>query len=227
MEGFWYYAVENKPIGPLTFVQLTVTLSGLSNPRSVLLWHASFDRWREAREVPEILKIMPDLARPPPLQAELLVQAPTDYRTERDPKNNELQKTGWRKTAGTVLSVVVFAISFGVVREFGRSGTSPKLDLAEAISGPAKEAFTKAGMESCLRKQESAPDNKTLRLSRETLVSYCSCFLDALASSTTFGDLNNSSKDGIISAEMQAKIDKAAPPCWEDIQKKLLGASER
>ena len=227
MEGFWYYAIENKPVGPLTFVQLTVALSGLPNPRGVLLWHASFDGWREARDVPEISTIMPDFAHPPPLQAEYIIQAPTDYRTERDPKNTELHRTGWRKSAGTLLSVVVFAISAGVVREFTRSATSPKLDLARTISGPTKDGFTKAGMESCLRKQESAPENKTLGLSRETLVSYCSCFIDALASSTTFSDLNNSPNDETISAEMQAKINKATPPCWEAIQRKLLGASGR
>jgi hypothetical protein len=225
MEGFWYYAIENKPVGPLTFAQLTVALSGLSEPRSVLLWNASFDSWREARDVPEILAIMPDLTHPPPLQAEFLEQPWTG--TERDLKKGGPQKTGWRKTAGTALSVVIFGISFGVVREFTRSTTGPKPDLKSPISGPARGAFTKAGMESCLKKQESSPENKALRLSRETLVSYCSCYVDALANSTTFGDLNNYPNDGTIPPEMQEKINKASPPCWEGLQRKLMGASER
>jgi GYF domain 2 len=225
MEGFWYYAIENKPVGPLTFTQLTVALSGLSEPRHALLWHPSFDAWREARDVPEVLVILPDLAHPPPLQATLPLQA--DYGTKPDPKKSEPPKTGWRKAAGTALSVVIFAISFGAVREFTRSATSPKPDFASPISGSTKEAFTKSGMEACLKKQESDPDTKALRLSRETLVSYCSCFVDALANSTTFGDLNSNPKAGTISPDMQAKINKASPPCWEDIQRKLMGASER
>src|SRR6516225_4005582 len=113
MEGFWYYAVEDKPVGPLTFAQLTLSLSGMPDPRRALLWHASFDGWREAPNVPEILAIMPDLAYQPPIQVESLIK------TERrqNPKNNAAQKTSWRKTAGTALSVVIFAICFGVVRE--------------------------------------------------------------------------------------------------------------
>jgi hypothetical protein len=38
MEGFWYYAIDSKQIGPLTFAQLTASLSGLSNSRRALLW---------------------------------------------------------------------------------------------------------------------------------------------------------------------------------------------
>jgi hypothetical protein len=210
MEGYWYYAVESKPVGPLTFVQLTVALSGLTDPRGVLLWHASFDGWREARHVPEILAIMPGLALPPPLQAELSAQ-PKISETEPAPKKSERQKTGWRKTTGTVLSVVIIGISFNAAREFTRSASGPKLDLASNISGPAKEAFTKAAMETCLKKQDSDPDSKALRLSRATLASYCSCFVDGLAGSTTFGDLNNYPKDGTIPSEMQAKIHGTEP----------------
>jgi GYF domain 2 len=225
MEGFWYYAVENERVGPLTLAQLTAALSGLSDGRNVLLWHASFDSWRAARDVPEIAAIMPYLVLPPPLQGESRTQPRTEYRPELE-KSSQPQ-TSWRKTAGTVFSVVVFGISFGVVREYARSATSPKPDLASLISGPAREAFAKAATESCLKKQESDPDNKALRFSHDTLASYCSCFVDALANSTTFGDLESQPKDGTISSEMQAKINKASPPCFENLQRKLMGASGR
>jgi hypothetical protein len=225
MEGFWYYAIDSKQIGPLTFTQLTAALSGLSGSRRALLWHASFDGWRNAYEVPEIIAIMPDLAQPPLLETNLLVE-PRVYETRAtSPTNSESEKKSWRKTVGSLLSVVIVAISFGLVRELTRSATTAKLDPATPINGAAKEAFTKAAMESCLKKQESASENKNLRLTHETLVSYCSCFVDSLAISTTFGDLEKQPTNGTISAELQVKIDKASSPCFDNLQRKLMGVS--
>jgi hypothetical protein len=229
MEGFWYYANEDKSVGPLTFAQLIGSLSHLREPSRILVWHANFDNWREARDVPEILAVMPDLADLRPPQAELHVQPRTEYRAERSTSIAKARQGGWRKVAGTMLTIVVFAVSSGVVRNLMHSATGrAKPDLASPISGAGKEAFIKSGRESCLKKQESDPDNKALRLSRETLTSYCSCYMDALAGSITFGDLEHSPKDGgAIPPEMQAKIDKASSPCWESLQRRLLGVSER
>lgn len=226
MEGNWYYTVEGKPVGPVSFVQLTVALSGMRDPNSALVWHASLDRWKAAREISEILAIMPDLARQKPPQTELRIEPQRDYVSGRVDQKTEPRKSTWRKTAGTALSVTIFAISYAVVREVTRSSTAPTTDLTAPISGPAKEAFSKAATESCLKKQESDPENQALRLSRETLMSYCTCYVDALASSLTFGDLKNSPKDGSIAPEMQAKINRAGPPCYEDLQRKLMGAGK-
>jgi hypothetical protein len=225
VEGFWYYAIDSKQIGPLTFAQLTAALSGLANSRRALLWHASFDGWRNAYEVPELIAIMPDLARPPPLEANIRVDPQAHESRVTNSTNSIYEKKGWRKTVGSLLSVVIIGISFGLVREVTRSATTAKLDPTRPISGAAKETFTKAAMESCQKKQESAPENKNLRLTHESLVSYCSCFVDSLAISTTFGDLEKQPTNGTISAELQIKIDKASSPCFDSLQKKLMGVS--
>jgi hypothetical protein len=225
MEGFWYYAIDSKQIGPLTFAQLTASLSGLSNSRRALLWHASFDGWRNAYEVPELIAIMPDLAQPPPLEANIRVEPRAHEPGATSPTNSRSEKKNWRKTVGSLLSVVIVAISFGLAREVTRSATTAKLDPARPINGATREAFTKAAMESCLKKQESAPEAKTLRLTHETLASYCSCFVDSLANSTTFGDLDKQPTNGTISAEMQVKIDRASSPCSDNLQRKLMGVS--
>lgn len=225
MEGFWYYAIDGKQTGPLTFAQLTAALSGLSNSRRAMLWHASFDGWQNAHEVPELIAIMPDLARPPPLETKIRVEPRAREPEATSPANSRPEKKSWRKTVGSLLSVVIFAISFGLVREVTRSATTAPLDPARPINGATRGAFTKAAMESCLEKQESAPENKTLRLAHETLASYCSCFVDSLANSTTFGDLDKQPTNGTISAELQVKIDRASSPCYDSLQRKLMGVN--
>jgi hypothetical protein len=67
-----------------------------------------------------------------------------------------------------------------------------------------REAFVKEGSASCLKKLESSPEIMKA-LSRETLVNYCSCYMNALA------DL---AKDGTtIPTE---KVEKTASACWDD-----------
>jgi hypothetical protein len=225
MEGFWYYAIDGEQTGPLTFAQLTATLSGLPNSRRALLWHASFDGWRNAYEVSELVAVMPDLARPPPLETKIRVEPRTHETGAARPTNSSSEKKSWRKTAGSLFSVVIVAISFAVVREVSRSATTKQLDPARPINGATREAFTKAAMDSCLEKQENAPENKSLRLTHETLASYCSCFVDSLAGSTTYGDLDKQPTNGAISTELQVKIDRASSPCYDNLQRKLMGVS--
>jgi len=99
--------------------------------------------------------------------------------------------------------------------------------MAALISGKTREAFTDAAMSACLENQKNHPDNKPFQFSRETIAGYCSCYVDSLANLTTFGDLNNYQGDGKVAPELQKKVDKVSPPCWESTQRKLMGAGEK
>jgi uncharacterized membrane protein YhaH (DUF805 family) len=59
----WYYADQNKQVGPLDIQQLKATLLRLSNARDVLVWRPGFTDWRKAGDVPELSV---DASAPPP-----------------------------------------------------------------------------------------------------------------------------------------------------------------
>jgi hypothetical protein len=228
MEGIWYYAKENKQMGPLTFAELRSTLSRLPQANNVLVWHAGFDNWRQAQDVPEFRLFTPTNSTHSSQTGPEIFIEPRATESESVAREHESRPTTWRKIGGTLVTIVVFAISFNVARNLTNSGPNiAKPDKAAPISGKAREGFIKGGMETCLRKQESDADNKSLRLSRETLTGYCSCSMNALADSVTFGELENAPHDGTIPAEFQKKIDKVSSPCLEKMQRSLMGASER
>jgi hypothetical protein len=227
MEGFWYYANGDKPVGPLTFAELRSALTRLSQPHSVLVWHASFDNWRQAQNIPELRAIARNLAYPEPTKGELVIEPRPEYGSKSVEQKDQSRPASWRKVGGTLMTIVVFVTASTIARNLTRSVPNPaKPDIASPISGKLREGFFTAGMETCMKKRESEAVNKDLRLSR-ALMGYCSCYMDALADSMTYGDLEKSPRDGTISPEMQKKIDKASPPCLESMQRKLMGASDR
>jgi hypothetical protein len=228
MEGFWYYANGDKPVGPLTFAELRSALTRLSQPHSVLVWHASFDNWRQAQNIPEIRSIARNLPYPEPAKGELVIEPRPEYGSKSVEQKDQSHPATWRKVGGTLMTIVVFVTASTIVRTLTRSVPNPaKPDIASPISGKLREDFIMAGRETCMKKQESESVNKSLRLSREALMGYCSCYMDALADSMTYGDLDKAPRDGKISPEMQKKIDKASPPCWESLQRRLMGTSEK
>jgi GYF domain 2 len=63
MGGGWFYAQEGKAVGPLTFDALIAVVRKMPDARYVKVWHASFEDWQAAKDVPQISSIF----EPPPL----------------------------------------------------------------------------------------------------------------------------------------------------------------
>ena len=76
-----------------------------------------------------------------------------------------------------------------------------------------------------MQKQGNDPDTKALSISKDALTKYCSCYMNTLADSVTFGDLARFVKYGkpAIFPAFQKKIDSADSVCQESFQKSLLG----
>ena len=70
----WYYADQNRPVGPLTFEGLLAKLLTLSNAADALVWCDRFSGWRRAGGVSEI---KPHILVPPPLPGSVLAQPPS------------------------------------------------------------------------------------------------------------------------------------------------------
>jgi hypothetical protein len=215
MEGFWYYASENGSVGPLTIAELEAALSNLPTPHRALVWHSSLDSWREAEAVPDLLAVLPRSG------------AGSSLSDTGSPKgqapNNTQGRANRRTVGGGLVTTLVLVSALTIARNVTISGPTPaKPDMTSPISGAAREAFTKTGMDTCLRKQESDADTKALMLSREVLSGYCSCYMNELANKTIVGDLNNS-RDGTLSSEMKKRMEMASSTCWESLQKKLMG----
>jgi uncharacterized membrane protein YhaH (DUF805 family) len=64
MTDVWYYALNEKPVGPLSKTQLIDALSRTSRADNALVWRSDFLDWRKASELSELL---PYIAKPPPL----------------------------------------------------------------------------------------------------------------------------------------------------------------
>ena len=200
MNGFWYYANEGQPIGPLTLVELEAALFKLPERHKALVWRTDFETWQEARYVPALSAVVSNLSK--------VVKAG---------KSSSSQGRKW----GGGLVAVVIVTGLAAARHLPSSEPDPN----SPISGKGREAFVEEGSASCLKKQESDPEMKALSLSRATLVNYCSCYMNALADLTTFGELKNVHvpKGGTtIPTELKRKVEKASSTCLDDLKKKLM-----
>jgi len=68
MSDVWYYAVDDKAVGPLSLTDLTAIFSRHSNARDTLVWRAGFERWQKAGTVSELAACV---INPPPLPPSL------------------------------------------------------------------------------------------------------------------------------------------------------------
>ena len=62
MSDTWYYADQNKQVGPLDIQQLKASLARIANAKDVLVWHPGFTDWKRAGDVPELST---DMSAPP------------------------------------------------------------------------------------------------------------------------------------------------------------------
>ena len=75
MSDTWYYADQNKQIGPVDIQQLKASLTRLANAKDVLVWHPGFTDWKKAGDVPELTADI-SAAAPPPFGGPAVTTAP-------------------------------------------------------------------------------------------------------------------------------------------------------
>ena len=54
MRDAWYLAEADKPVGPLSIEELRRNLHRLKDWKEKLVWHSSFNEWREAGAMPDL-----------------------------------------------------------------------------------------------------------------------------------------------------------------------------
>lgn len=62
MSDTWYYADQNKQVGPFDIQQLKASLLRIPNAKDVLVWRSGFPDWKRAGDVPELSA---DMSAPP------------------------------------------------------------------------------------------------------------------------------------------------------------------
>lgn len=216
-EGFWYLAKGGQLSSPLAFEELMDEVMRQPDPLRSYVWHTSFRDWQRAENVRDIANHVAEFslsrsatypAVPPPIPS-----------TPKDTK--QAGESKWAVWA----VVVAVVVGMGIVRQFNTTTkTEPASDPVAPISGKTREAFVKTGLDSCVKKQESDPENKAASFTRETLAAYCSCYIDALAQTITNGDLQSATPETFLaSAVMKKRMEQSSSACLKDMQKKMLG----
>jgi uncharacterized membrane protein YhaH (DUF805 family) len=59
MSDAWYYAHDNRKVGPVSFAQLNEALGARQNPKDILVWCARLPNWVRAQDVPELRGTLP------------------------------------------------------------------------------------------------------------------------------------------------------------------------
>jgi GYF domain 2 len=227
MVDVWYYAQNDKSVGPLSLADLTSILSRVSDIKDVLVWRNGFEHWKRAADVPElaapVLRPPPLPPRPPPLGSEPQLRALlSEVSAVSTPVASEKPASRWGKSAKGIVSFLVIMTAFAIARSISQhssSQTSPP-DPRAQLSGAARQ-------KTCMQKQENDPDTKALSISKDALTKYCSCYMNTLADSVTFGEIAGVVvKDGkptFVPPAMQKKVESADGVCLESFRKSLMG----
>lgn len=164
MGHIWYYSQNDRPVGPLSFVELKVALATLDMSQQILVWHDGLQSWQDVETFPDLLPV-----RKPSVALSTVAEV--------------RPKRSFRKTWGARLATAfAFALALTVVRSLSQSNGSQSniqaaaINDSSAITGKVREEFIKAGMATCLEKQENAEENKGLNLSRESHELLLVCF---------------------------------------------------
>jgi hypothetical protein len=223
MSNFWYCEENGESVGPLTLIELKTRLSRALDASSVLVWREGMANWQRAGGVPDLNSSIS--APQPPSRVRSSSQPGLPVRPGNSEGNEAHFPKNKSKSARFFYSLVIIALLGGGLRFLSEvNRTTASVDLTKLISGNARDTFVKTGETTCLKKQESDPDSKSLSISRERLSSYCSCYMNSLADKTTYGDLNAGlPKDGSIPPWLQSKIESADKTCTDQLHKGLLG----
>ncbi len=215
MTDVWYYAQRDKPVGPVSLAELNAFLARSAKSEDVLVWQDGFLGWTEAGKVPQLATSTRSRIPPRPITTEL---ASTSTNSAHKRKN---------KVISSVVATAVGLMVLGGMRGLSQSsGGISAPDPGILIYGKTRDSFVTAGLETCMNKQENDPDNKSLGLSRDKAGKYCSCYMNRLADTMTFGDLKDVPREGSIFHRFQAKIEKASEICISELRRSLLGAAD-
>jgi hypothetical protein len=141
MPVIWYYAQNERGVGPLEFEVLQTELAKTPNWREVLVWRAGFDGWRKAGTVDEIV--------------ERFVEPQSIPRTERAPAGPSKDvpvKSNKRWAIGLGLAGVAGIVAIVVGAVFGKAIGKAGYDLAIQLG--------KAGYERVVQKFEKSVAQK-------------------------------------------------------------------
>lgn len=209
MTDAWFYVQNGKQSGPISLDELRGVLSKHANVENFFVWRPGFQDWAHVNRVTELtpyLKLAP--TGPPPLDRPRKETQPPEIKANKHP----------RSITGSIVSLIVIAAVIAGIRHF----RSSHLDTA-TISGDSRTQFVAEGIKSCMQKQENSPKNKSLSLSKETLSKYCSCYMNALADVTNYGDLRLLAKSDLPSPEIKKKLSEAETTCSRKMMRSLLG----
>jgi hypothetical protein len=229
MSDIWYYALDDKEVGPLPLADLTAILARTSNPKDMLVWRAGFEKWQRAATVPELAAFIIKPPPPPPQPASSLPPILAHDRLIASAGIVQSSDTSRSKTWIAVVVIATVVAGAAGVRFLSKTNSgsaTPEPDPSRIISGKTRDSLVTSGMGPCLTKQKNDPDAKALSLPKAALEKYCSCYMNALADTVTYGDLKNTATPGTFTPSMQKKIDDAAASCQDKLRRSLLGADK-
>ena len=122
MRDGWYYAEEEKPVGPLSFGALVTLLRKISNAGEVNIWHTGLREWHAAKDVPQIADVL--YLRPPPIPQQILTSPVKTQPADGGDANSEQNRTRGRIALLIVLAIVLFvgAIFSTIIYDNSASG---------------------------------------------------------------------------------------------------------
>lgn len=221
MEERWFYVLENKSIGPLSLANLGTILAHVSDARGVLVWHDGCGGWKKAEEVPELAKYV---IKPPPLPTFTQPAAstlPPPLPNERPA--HVAQKPGLsrpKRLAIFLASMFIMVAAAVGARIANSSSMLSAIKSDQLLAGKDRAAFVESGMKTCIANQEK--ENQT-SIPKQTLIEYCSCYMNSIADGTTYRELAYAVNSGNKLAAFQARVQSSQSQCSEKFLNKLLG----
>lgn len=92
----------------------------------------------------------------------------------------------------------------------------------EPLSPQFKADMMKSGVESCLKRQSSAPENKDLTLGQ--INKFCNCLMVAQTNDFTTEDIKSiRANNMVVPPALEKRIEALSIPCAEDLAKEVAG----
>jgi hypothetical protein len=224
MTDTWYYGAEDKAVGPLSLIDLKAILAREFDARNLLVWRSGFTQWQKADTVPELEAFV---IKPPPIPPSTPsgTQLPLDQTLRVDNQEPGSGAPNIRAQAPQLYGLHSIGDGNGdsdwrhsLSHTFQRVYIAPRL---RDNSGSWRQDFVSGGMDTCVRNQESISDAKPLSLSKDVINRYCSCYMNTLADTVTYGEVKAAAKDG--GGALKTKVDSADAKCIDQMRRSLLG----
>lgn len=200
MGDVWYYAEDDKTVGPLSLSELTAALNSRRGARDVLVWKADFADWKPAGSVAELANHLTE-PPPPPVAAP---PAPP-------------QPSAINKATKVLIGPVCFIAAFFIFKY----GAMWMQNEAVGLTGDTRSAFVNNAVSSCNQRQLAAPENRGA--SPQLIASYCNCFANGMADRISINQIKAvgpAPSPSQVEQALKPVIDAAAATCAEEIAKK-------